>query len=134
MLVLLITIPIFGMANVAGFAPPLFSTPTTPTGHGKALILSSLEQYAPMGYRSQITQDLTYAGYNVTFMKDANITVNFLQTQLNNYEVFIWRTNVYSWNHTTYYYVGQLNDNSTAQAYASDITAGYLDSTMVSLE
>ena len=128
LLVLLITIPLFGMTSVAGLAPPLFSTPT-PTGQGKALILSSLEQYAPMGYRNQIEQYLTNAGYQVTFMKDTNITVNFLETQLNNYDLFIWRTNVYSWNHTTYWYVGELSTSGTAQTYASDISAGYLDGT-----
>jgi hypothetical protein len=95
----------------------------------KAVILSSLEQYVPMGYVSDIENFLSSAGYQVTFLADGQVTLDFLTTQLNNYEVVIWRTNTYIWPHTTYWYVGEQSNAATLQAYAADVAAGYVDNT-----
>jgi hypothetical protein len=97
--------------------------------HGKALILSSLDKYVPMGYKSEIEHLLASAGYNVTIVKDTDVTLNFLTTQLNNYDLIIWRTNIYQWAHQTYWYVGELSNSATLQAYAADLTAGRMDNT-----
>ena len=99
----------------------------TPT-LGKAVILSSLNSIMPMGYyETYIAAQLTNAGYSVTFLKDRNVTVNFLVNQLNNYNIVIWRTNTYSWNHATYYYVGETVNRATEQKYASDLIQGSLN-------
>ena len=114
-IVLLVALPIAGVGPVS--AQP----------QHKALILSSLEQYVPMGYVSNIENLLTNAGYQVTFLSDGNVTLNLLTTQLNNYEVIIWRTNVYIWSHTTYWYVGEESNAATLKAYAADVAAGRVD-------
>ena len=96
---------------------------------GRALIISSLEKYVPLGYSQQIQNFLTSAGYQVTFLKDTAVTLNFLTTQLNNYDLIIWRTNIYAWMHVTYWYVGETSNTATLQAYASDYAAGLVDNT-----
>jgi hypothetical protein len=96
---------------------------------GKALILSSLERFVPSSYMNQIQGYLTSAGYQVTILKDTAVTINLLTTQLNNYDVIIWRTNIYSWNHITYWYVGELSNTATLQAYAADVQNRLLDNT-----
>lgn len=98
-------------------------------GQGKALIISSLEKYVPMGYALQVEKLLASAGYQVTFLKDTAVTLNFLTTQLNNYDLILWRTNVYSWAHITYWYVGEISNTATLQAHASDVAAGLVDNT-----
>lgn len=96
---------------------------------GKALIISSLEKYVPMGYKASIQLMLNSAGYQVTIVKDTDVTLNFLTTQLNNYDLVIWRTNIYEWAHITYWYVGELSNSATLQAYAGDLAARRLDNT-----
>ncbi len=54
------------------------------------------------------------------------MTLNVLMT-LNNYQVVVWRSNIYAYNHITYFYVGQLNDPTTQLSYASDFASGWLD-------
>ena len=71
---------------------------------------------------------LTSAGYTVTYVKDGDVTVNFLTTQLNNYRVIIWRTDAYEHAHTVYWYLGQQVSQALRQAYASDLSSGELDS------
>jgi hypothetical protein len=94
----------------------------------KAVILSSLEQLAPMGiYRTYIMKDLTHAGYNVTFLHDTQVTADFLLNQLNNYDVVLWRTNIYTFNHQKFWYVGERDNPSTEQKYASDIATGWMN-------
>jgi hypothetical protein len=63
----------------------------------------------------------------VTYLENTAVTVNFLTTQLNNYDIVVWRSNVYEHNHITYYYLGQLNNPTTQQSYASDFASGWLD-------
>ena len=115
--VLIVSLPILGL------------TPVSAQAQGKALIISSLEKYVPMGYATQVESYLISAGYQVTFVKDTDVTINFLTTQLNKYDLIIWRTNVYSWDHTTYWYVGETSKTATLQAYAADFAAGLIDNT-----
>jgi hypothetical protein len=82
-----------------------------------------------MGYLGNIESFLSNSGYQVTFLANGNVTVNFLATQLNNYEVIIWRTNAYVWPHTTYWYVGEESNKATLQAYSADVANGKLDDT-----
>lgn len=96
---------------------------------GKALIMSSLESILPMGYEKQIERYLKSSGYEVTFVHDRNVTLNFLTTQLNNYDIVIWRTNTYSWMHVTYMYVGEISNTATLQAYANEFASGAIDNT-----
>lgn len=103
--------------------------PVSAQNQGKALILSSLEKYVPMGYSETVKKYLTKAGRNVTFVRDAAVTLDLLTTELNNYDVIIWRTNAYDWAHTTYWYVGELSNRATLSAYASDFEAGWIDNT-----
>ncbi len=95
----------------------------------RALILSPISAYNP--WRpvdlTCIQNSLAQAGYNVTYLENTAVTVSLLTTQLNNYDIVVWRSNVYVHNHITYYYVGQLNDPTTQQAYASDFASGWLD-------
>lgn len=116
-MVLIVSLPLTGLVNVSA------------QNQGKALIISSLEKYVPMGYTSQIQRYLTGAGYQVTLVQDTGVTLNFLTTQLNNYDLIIWRTNVYSWAHVTYWYVGETSNTATLQAYSSDFANRLVDNT-----
>jgi len=104
-----------------------FSGITPVAAQRKALILSSLEQYTPMGYVGSIQRFLTSAGYEVTFVGGRNVTVSLLTTQLNNYDVIIWRTNAYEWAHVLYWYVGEIASQASLGTYAADFAAGWLD-------
>jgi len=95
----------------------------------QALIISSLEKYAHTKYLDRMTGYLTQDGYNVTVVKDTAVTLNFLTTQLNNYDLVFWRTNTYEWYHVTYWYVGELTNKATTQAYSQDFAKGYVDDT-----
>jgi len=91
----------------------------------KAVILSSLEALAPMGYyATTLKNDLAHAGYQVTFLSNSAVTLDFLTTQLNNYDVIVWRTNTYSFAHVTYWYVGQTVSLAAEQKYADDFEQG----------
>src|SRR5208337_66291 len=119
------TIILLVLASPASVAATTLPHPPT---QGKAVILSSLNSIMPMGYyETYIAAQLTNAGYSVTFLKDKGVTVNFLVNQLNNYNIVIWRTNTYSWNHATYYYVGETVNGATEQKYSSDFSQGSLN-------
>jgi hypothetical protein len=121
---------LFCAALVVLVAIPLAAvTPVRTEYAGQALILSSLEQYVPWGYLNTVEGYLESAGYNVTVLTDNSITVSFLTTQLNNYDVIVWRTNAYNWMHVNYWYVGELSNKATLAAFASDYQAGWLDNT-----
>ena len=94
-----------------------------------ALILSPVSAFDPWRPEdlSMIENSLTQAGYNVTYLENTAVTLNLLTTQLNNYDLIIWRSQVYAHNHVTYYYMGQLNDPTTQQSYAADFASGWLD-------
>ena len=109
-------------AQTSGLAP------IAAQNQNKALVLSSLEAIYPMGfYGGLISNDLKQAGYQVTDLNDAAITVDFLVTQLNNYDVIIWRTNTYMQDHETYWYVGERVNSTTEQKYATDFANGSIN-------
>lgn len=99
----------------------------TPVTQHKAVIISPLEMYVPMTYSYRIQALLTNAGYQLTYVTNTAVTIDFLLNHLNDYEVVIWRSNVYEWAHQMYWYVGEINNPTTAQKYASDFAAGNLD-------
>ena len=105
-------------AQASGFAPSL-------TPH-KAVILSSLDSVYPMGYYYTVmTYELARAGYQVTLVKNTHVTFDFLTTQLNNYDLVIWRTDEYTYHHVTYWYVGETVNSTTMAKYASDFAIGW---------
>ena len=119
-LILIISIPL--AANAVN--PP----PKHVLGQGQALVLSSLNQVFPMGtYAYNLIHYLTSAGYNVTYLTDSAITVDFLLNNLNRYSVIVWRTNIFTWVHTLYWYLGERNNDGVEQKYASDFASGWLN-------
>jgi len=122
----LLSMPVVGVAPVSALTFGL--PPVLAQSQHKAAILSSLEAMAPLGYyRKIITADLNHAGYQVTFLNDSAVTIDFLLTQLNNYDVILWRTNTYNYQHTTYWYVGEQVNGATQQKYASDFAHGWIN-------
>lgn len=95
----------------------------------KALILSSLQKLVPIRNEdlTMITKPLTAAGYIITYLTDDQITVKFLTTSLNNFDVIIWRTNTYVDGHTTYWYLGEAASATTLRDYSSDFASKWLD-------
>ena len=95
---------------------------------GKAVILSSLNKEFPLGYYEQyIALRLSQIGYTTTFLTDGNVTVDFLVNQLNNYNIVIWRTDIYTWSHVEYFYVGESVNAATEQKYAADFAQGWIN-------
>ncbi len=93
------------------------------------MLLSSLNETAPMGhYAKDIIRYLNRAGYNVTYLTDGAVTVDFLLNRLPDFNVVIWRTNTYDWRHTTYWYVGEKTNDGVQRKYASNFTAGWINS------
>jgi len=110
------------------FALPLSAvTPISAQTQHKALILSPLEAYVPTGYSNNIKNFLTKSGYQITYLTNTAVTLDFLVNHLNDYDVVIWRTNVYEWAHQLYWYVGEVYNSATAQKYASDFAARRID-------
>jgi hypothetical protein len=120
-ILILTAVPILGATRVSAknaMAPSM----------GKAVILSSLNQIFPMGYyETYIALRLKQAGYTTTLVADRNVTLDFLTTQLNSYDIIIWRTNTYTWNHNTYFYVGEEMNAATEQKYAVDFSQGWVN-------
>ena len=99
-----------------------------PAPLGKALILSSLNKEFPLGYyETYIALRLSQIGYTTTFVTDGNVTVDFLVNQLNNYNIVIWRTDIYTWNHVEYFYVGESVNAATELKYAADFSQGWIN-------
>lgn len=91
----------------------------------QALFLSSLNATHPMGYYATlIMSSLKRTGYNATYLTDGAVTINFLLTKMKNYSVIIWRTDSFTWNRATYWYVGEKANIGVKQKYASDFAAG----------
>ena len=95
----------------------------------KVLILSSLQKLVPIRNEdlTMITKPLTAAGYLITYLADDQITVKFVTTSLNNFDVIIWRTNTYVDGHTTYWYLGEAASAATLRDYSSDFASRWLD-------
>jgi len=109
-------------------SPPLPMAP--PQTSNRAVIISSLDKFSPMRKADlqSLNDSLTRAGYTVTYLKDGEVTVDLMTTQLNNYQIIIWRTDAYEHNHVVYWYLGQEVNKASTQAYASDFTTDQLDS------
>ena len=118
---------LFALVALAFFVPPHGSMPISPTAPPKVLILSSVESQYPMQYIVDVTADLKQAGYNVTFVKGTAITVSLITSQLNNYDIVIWRTDMYLHGNTTYWYVGEQANQTTLAAYAGAISSRTID-------
>src|SRR5208337_436944 len=118
---------LFALLALAVLVPLHGSMAVTPKMQPKVLILSSIEKQFPMQYMVEITNDLKQAGYNVTFLKDEAVTVNFVTTQLDKYDVVIWRTGMYVHGNTTYWYLGESGNQTTVASYARSISIGTLD-------
>jgi hypothetical protein len=101
--------------------------PTHAQSRGRALIMSSLEQYIPMGRHSSIQKYLESAGYSVTFLADSFVTLSVLTNQLDEYDIVVWRTNAYEWNHVTYWYVGVMDNQVIRETYSTDFQKGWVD-------
>ena len=120
LLLLTLSVPI----GVNGLTPP----PKRVLGQGQALVLSSMNETVPMGnYATDLIHYLNSGGYNVTYLTDGAVTVDFLLNNLNHYSVVIWRTNTFNWVHTTYWYLGEKNNDGVEQKYASDFASGWLN-------
>jgi len=52
------------------------------------------------------------AGYNVTFLSGSSITVSLVTTQLDRYDVVIWRTDSFVLGENTYWYLGEQNNQT----------------------
>jgi len=120
-------LPSLPMAHA--LSPQLPKAP--PPASNRAVIISSLDEFSPMRKADllSLNSSLTKAGYTVTYLKDGAVTVNLLTTQLNDYQVIIWRTDAYVHAHTVYWYIGQEVSQASKQVYASDFTSDELDST-----
>lgn len=106
----------FALMAMAIFLPLRGPMPVAPRDQPRALILSSTEKQYPMQYLGEVTADLTQAGYNVTFLSGGAITVRLVTTQLDQYDILIWRTDMYILGNTTYWYLGQQANQTTLAA------------------
>ena len=128
LLMVLVTVPIASISPVFAYTPPSVAPPLRAVSQKTAVILSSLDSVFPMGqYDYMITYYLKQAGYQVTTLTNTQITVDFLLTQLNNYNIVIWRTNSYTWKHVEYWYVGELATPALQIKYSNDFALGYMN-------
>jgi len=87
---------------------------------GSALIMSSLDSTEPFGsYGTMIAERLQAIGYQVTTLRDSQVTVQLLMSGLNEYNVIIWRTDSYTWAHRLYWYVGEHATQTALNPYRS---------------
>ena len=104
---------LFAFMALAIFIPPLGSMPISPGNQPRALILSSTQNEYPMLYVDSITTRLKEAGYDVTFLSSSTVTLNlFTAAQLDQYDIVIWRTDAYMLGNTTYWYLGEQNNET----------------------
>jgi len=124
----LVIVPIASISPVFASSPPSVAPPLHAASQKKAVILSSLDQVYPMGqYDYMMTYYLKQAGYQVTTLTNTQVTVDFLLTQLNNYNIVIWRTNTYTWKHVEYWYVGELATPELETQYSNDFAQGFMN-------
>ena len=118
---------LFALVALAIFVPVPSSMPISPKAPPSVLILSSVESQYPMQYLDGVTAELKQVGYNVTFVKDSAITVSLITTQLDKYDIVIWRTDMYEVGNTTYWYLGQQANQTSLEAYAGAIALRTID-------
>jgi len=93
-----------------------------------AVILSSLDSVVPFNYYGSLTERyLESAGYRVTMLKDQQVTLDLLTSGLNKFDIVIWRTDVYSFNHREFWYVGERVDSEASTEYSADFSSNLLD-------
>jgi hypothetical protein len=127
-MLVLVAIPILSVSRAFAYSPPLITPPYSTSSQKTAVILSSLDQVYPMGeYEKNDAYYLSHAGYQVTFLTNKAVTVDFLLTQLNNYNIVIWRTNTYNWKHVEYWYVGEVASSGIQTKYANDFANGWIN-------
>ena len=115
------------LALVIAFPTSVAALPTPAPVQRNAVVLSPLNALVPLGYYGMLMiSNLKHAGYNVTYLADNEVTIDFLVNHLNDYDVVIWRTNTFTLMHTTYWYVGERVDDATAQKYAYDFAQGWI--------
>lgn len=116
------------LALLIAFPTSVAILPARASPQPNAVILSSLNELVPMGYYGKyMISSLKHAGYNVTYLADNAVTVDFLLNHLNDYSVVIWRTNTFNYVHTTYWYVGERVNDATSQKYAYLFAKGWLN-------
>jgi len=118
---------LFALVVLAILVPAPRGMATSPEAEYRVLILSSVEDQYPMQYLDAMTAELQHVGYSVTFVKGAAITVSFLTTQLDKYDIVIWRTDMYVLGNTTYWYLGEPANQTTSQANAGAISLRTID-------
>jgi hypothetical protein len=114
---------LFAIVALVAFLPSPGHLPFAPQSQPRALILSSTENQYPMLYLDSVTKELQDAGYNITYLSGSSITLNVLTT-LDQYDVLIWRTDMYVLGNTTYWYLGQQGNQTT---YARAVGIGTID-------
>ena len=98
---------------------------TPPQAQTQALFLSSLNATRPMGYyATSIMSSLKRTRYNATYLTDGSVTTDLLLTKMKNYNLVIWRTDSFTWDLVTYWYVGEKANIGVKQKYALDFAAG----------
>lgn len=108
--------------------PVSIATSVSAIKQPQALIISSIEKWSPMAHLDDMQNALMNVGYQVTFMRDNNVTVSFLLSDLGNYDMVLWRTDSYTTiDHQTFWYIGEVSNATTLQAHAADRAAGLLD-------
>ena len=108
-------------------SPPIAPQQKAP-GQKTALILDPLEQVYPFGfYGKLITEQFQSAGYQVTILHDQNVTLDFFVNQMKNYNVILWRTDSYTWEHREFWYLGQLSNAAIQAEYSSDFAQGWIN-------
>jgi hypothetical protein len=123
LIVLMLAVPTSVNALLTVPLPPRLAN-----SRGQALILSSLNETQPMGdYGTNAVWYLTHAGYNVTYLNDGQVTVDLILNGLNNYNIVIWRTDSFTWKHTTYWWVGEKVNDGVQDEYADDFAQGTLN-------
>lgn len=94
----------------------------------QALIISSLNATSPMGYyKEDLVYYLERIGYNITYVADGAVTVDFILHDLGNFSVVIWRTSIFDWAHTTYWFIGEKNNDGIEEEYPAEFAAGNLN-------
>lgn len=123
LILLMLAVPTSVNASLSVPLPPRLAS-----FKAQALILSSINQTQPMGqYGKDAVWYLTHAGYNVTYLKDGQITVDLLLNRLKNYNIVIWRTDSFTWKHTTYWWVGEKINDGVQDEYPADFAQGLLN-------
>lgn len=116
------------LALVIAFPTSVAALPTRAPVQHNAVVLSSLNALVPLGYYGTLMiSNLKHAGYNVTYLADTKVTIDFLVNHLNDYDVVLWRTNTFNYIHTTYWYVGEKVNDATAQKYTYDFAEGWIN-------